>query len=294
MTQPRLPNLSALRTFEAVSRCGSMVAAATELCVTHGAVSKQIQALEQELGTPLFHRRNRGVHLTRQGAWLAERLGVILGTIYQTMRDYRTLDAAPGPLTVSCEPTLCLRFLIPAVSDLKRHTGLDIRVLAAGGPLDFRQGHVDVAIRRNDFAIPADVTATPIADEWMGAVATPTLAAEPMGDMIRLHSETRPHAWADWVRQSGWQPTGGEMAYEHFYLAIQAAHAGQGVALASIHMVAADIGAGSLQAPHGFTRDGTHYVALHSAGVADERVTLFTDWLKHRMNAHLTLITDAI
>lgn len=288
MPEPRLPNLSALRTFEATARCGSLVAAAAELNVTHGAISKQIQALERELGTILFDRRNRGVHLTSYGAWLAERLSVIFGDLHRTMRDYRALDMAPGLLTISCEPTLCLRLLIPVIGDLKGDTGLDIRVLAAGGPVDFRHGHADVAIRRSDFAIPVGVDVTPLSEEWMGPVMTPAVGDQSPEKIIRLHSETRPQAWADWTRQSDWQPTGGDMRYEHFYLAIQAAQAGQGAALASIHMVATDILTGSLHAPHGFGRDGTRYLALRPSGVADDRAELFIGWLGRRMNEHIT------
>lgn len=289
MPEPRLPNLAALRTFEATARCGSLVVAATELNVTHGAVSKQIQALERELGTILFERRNRGVHLTRCGAWLAERLSIVFDDLHRTMHDYRALDLAPGLLTISCEPTLCLRLLIPAIGDLKRDTGLDIRVLAAGGSVDFRHGHADVAIRRSDFPMPVGVDVTPLSEEWMGPVMTPALGDQSPEKLIRLHSETRPQAWSDWTRQSGWQPTGGDMRYEHFYLAIQAAQAGQGAALASIHMVAADIRTGLLHAPHGFRRDGTRYLALRPAGVEDDRAALFLRWLGRRMDEHVTL-----
>jgi LysR family transcriptional regulator, glycine cleavage system transcriptional activator len=68
MPQKRLPNLLALRVFAAAARHGSFVAAAEELHVTHGAVSKQIQSLEADLAVALFERRNRGVHLTERGA----------------------------------------------------------------------------------------------------------------------------------------------------------------------------------------------------------------------------------
>jgi LysR family glycine cleavage system transcriptional activator len=294
MSQPRLPNLAALRTFEATARCGSLVAAAAELNVTHGAISKQIQALEQELGIVLFERRNRGVHLTGPGAWLADRIGLVFSDLHRTMRDFRALDAVPGPLTVSCEPTLCLRLLIPAIGNLKRDTGLDIRVLAAGGVVDFRRGHADVAIRRSDFPMPIDVRAIPLAEEWMGPVMTPAIAGRPLEDVVRLHSETRLRAWADWSQQSGWQPAGGDMRYEHFYLAIQAAQAGQGAALASIHMVASDVRSGLLSVPHGFARDGTRYVALRPTDAADDRAELFVEWLGRRMDENAAMAAATI
>jgi LysR family transcriptional regulator, glycine cleavage system transcriptional activator len=157
------------------------------------------------------------------------------------------------------------------------------RSLAAGGPINFRRGHVDVAIRRNDFFTPVDVDVIPLADEWMGPVVSHASAYNRPEDMNRLHSDTRPQAWAGWSEQANWQPTKRNMFYEHFYLAIQAAQAGQGVALASIHMVSAELSLGTLIAPHGFMRDGTRYCALFPAGQVDGRVQLFARWLARRM-----------
>lgn len=293
MSEKRLPNLTALRAFEVTARCGSFVAAATELNITHGAISKQIQALEHELGTLLFERRNRGVYLTSHGAWLSERLSIVFGDFRRTMRDYHALDRMQGLLTVSCEPTLCLHLLIPAIGDLKRETGLDVRVLAAGGPVDFRLGQVDVAIRRNDFAFPVDVNVTPLAQEWMGPVLSPANANMRPEKIVRLHSETRPRAWMDWELQSDWQPTDRNMHFEHFYLAIQAAQAGQGAALASIHMVSADLRSGMLVAPHGFVRDGTSYCALSLAGRVDDRARLFEGWLVRLMDENAKMATNS-
>ncbi len=293
MTEQRLPNITALRIFEVAARHGSLVAAAAELNVTHGAVSKQIRLLEYQLGGVLFERRNRGVHLTKHGAWLAERLSILFADLHQLMHDYRALDGQQELLTVACEPTLCLRMLLPAISDLKHETGLDIRVLAAGGPVDFRRGHADVAIRRNDFAVPAGANVMPLADEWMGPVLSPASARQRPEDMNRLHSDTRAAAWTDWSEQANWQPTAQNMHYEHFYLAIQAAQAKQGVALASIHMVAAELRLATLSAPHGFARDGTRYCALWPAERADGRIQLFTNWLARRMEANVALAVAA-
>ena len=65
----RLPPLNSLRAFEATARRGSVSAAARELGVTHGAVSHQIRALEETLGSSLFERGSRRMRLTAQGAW---------------------------------------------------------------------------------------------------------------------------------------------------------------------------------------------------------------------------------
>lgn len=288
MRSKRLPNLNSLRVFEAAARNGSFVAAAQELNVTHGAISKQIQALEHELDGKLFERRNRGIYLTPSGRWLAEQMTAVFGDLSRTMDAFHSNAAAASPLTVSCESTLCLRFLIPVVSLLKQETDLDIRVLAAGGPIDFRPGYVDVAIRRGDFILPAGVHATWLADEWMGPVMNPLVNQPGAQEMPRLHSESRPNAWSNWELATGQSYAGSDIQYEHFFLAIQAAEAGQGVALASIHMVKNELSAGRLIAPHGFARDGSHYLALRPHGVDDDRVDRFLAWLERRLGSHVT------
>ena len=270
------------------ARHGSFVAAATELSVTHGAVSKQVQTLERELGVTLFDRRNRGVHLTRRGKWLAGRLTDLFTDLVGTMDDFHALDHHT-PLTISCEPTLCLRLLIPALAALKHEVGLDVRILAAGGPIDFRRDHVDVAIRRSDFLVPSHVKATPLAPEWMGpVVAVRGLTDKDSKIPPRLHSATRPNAWRSWQSSnSALRSWGRDIQYEHFYLAIQAAETGQGVAMASIHMVASDISAGRLIAPEGFTPDGTEYLALMPSGTTNPRATRLIAWLAHKFEANL-------
>ncbi|WP_332796314.1 LysR family transcriptional regulator [Sphingomonas sp. LB3N6] len=283
--QPRLPALGSLRAFEAAARHRSMMAAATELNVTHGAVSKQVQSLEAEIGTRLFERRNRGIHLTRQGAWLAERLKAAFADLHRTMRDFRKLDDVAGPLTVSCEPTLCLRLLIPALGELKQATGLDVRLLAAGGPVDFVRDHIDVAIRRSDFPLPPGVGTATLAAEHMGPVLRPDLAGANSGALPRLRSETRPDAWQGWDSASF---SGPAIGYQHFYMAIQAAEAGQGVVMASFHMVADALASGRLAAPYGFLPDGTHYLAIWPTNSIDPRRAMLTEWLKSRMIAPYT------
>lgn len=283
------PNLEALRAFTLVARLGSFVAAADAMHVTHGAISKKITALERALGTSLFERRNRGVHLTARGRWLAQRLTPVFDDLDAAMREFRQATG-DDPLTVSCEPTLCLRFLIPLVAELKRDTGLDIRVVAGGGEVDFLRGKIDLAIRRNDFAMESGVEAVRLAAEWMGPVVNPDLSAS-MASAPRLSSATRRNAWPDWCRTAETRMAGPVVEYEHFYQALQAAESGQGAAMASVHMVAADLAIGRLTAPLGFHADGTSYVALRRQGAPDYRTDRLIEWLVTRMQRNETAWT---
>jgi len=287
----RLPQLSTLRVFEVAARHQNLVRAAEELNVTHGAVSKQVQALEAELGEALFERRNRGVHLTERAKWLSAKLSEIFLEIETTFQDFRA-HSGPRPLIVSCEPTLCLKLLIPSLSELKHETGLDIRFMAAGGPIDFTRDHVDLAIRRNDFLIDNALFVTDLAEERMGPVASPAFLNERMGAAVKpdlLHSATRPTAWRDWKKRASVPlKARHDVSYEHHYLAIQAAEAGQGLAMASVHMVARDLFLGRLKAPYGFIGDGAKYVLLSPSKVEnDPRQEAFVQWLRAKMSRNI-------
>ncbi|WP_234903256.1 LysR family transcriptional regulator [Agrobacterium vitis] len=294
----RLPQLGALKAFAVAARYESFVAAAQELHVTHGAISKQVKNLEESLGEPLFLRRNRAVFLTERGRQLAARLASVFQDLENVVTDFRS-NAYAQPLIVSCEPTLCLKFLIPNLGDLKERTGLDVKVLAAGGKIDFRRDHVDLAVRRNDFAIDPRLHVRELAPEAMGMVCTPQVAADlnnaPRHSVPALHTRSRPDAWLNWCKtQPGTRKFNSDIFYEHFYLALEAAMAGQGVALASIHMVTTDMAAGRLAALGAFHQDGTHYLAVSNSDfAADERRLVFTDWLSQRMRAHLAQASTA-
>lgn len=294
----RLPSLNALRAFEAAARHDTLQAAADELHVTHGAVSRQVRLLEEELGEELFTRAARANVLNARGRALAEKLQDVFQDLAQALEDFHRDGIIPS-LSISCEPTLCLKMLIPALGDLKRDTGLDVKVFAAGGPIDFEKDRIDLAIRREDFRVDPDMHSYPLCDEATGPVIAPTLLAK--GEVeaavltaVQLHTLTRPDAWTQWLRLAGIKRARArKLTFEHFYLALQAAQAGQGAALASVFMVAGDIEAGLLVAPHRFTRDGTRYVCLSSADIGqDERKRIFCAWLAERMNRDLEKFGD--
>jgi LysR family transcriptional regulator, glycine cleavage system transcriptional activator len=205
-------------------------------------------------------------------------LAPLFAGLERTIREFYAQNAPPL-LTISCEPTLCLKLLIPGLADLKSACGVEVRVLAAGGPVDFARDRIDLAIRRNDFPLPVGAIATVVGQEWMGPVHSPLCVSD-----VRLHSASRPGAWANWDGDalSALRQDAG-LSFEHFYMALQAAEAGQGVALASVHMVARDLQAGRLVAPHGFRRDGTDYVALRPSENADPRLAIATSWIAEKM-----------
>lgn len=284
-----LPPLNTLRVFEAAARHGSFVRAAQELHVTHGAVSRQIRQLEASLGVDLFERRNRAVFLTPAGAQLhaaaADAFEILTDSIDRIAR-----RATSSALVVSCEPTLAMRWLIPRLSRFQaRHPAIQVHLFAAGGPIDFARTGVDVALRRDDFAWPAHVHGVAICEEWIGPVHAPQ--ADIAARRRLLHTATRPDAWQAWWRASGTaRPRGRlpEARYEHFYLSLQAALAGQGTAIASKLMASDDLKDGRVVAPEGFRRDGSGYYLLSDAPIAaDSAAGAWLAWLREETAATL-------
>ena len=108
----RLPPLGALRCFEAAARLESFTRAGAALHLTHGAISRAVRALEEDLGTPLFERRSHRVFLTAAGSELLHSVSQALDLVEHTAVRLRSAQAL-GPLVLSCEPTLLMRWLIP-------------------------------------------------------------------------------------------------------------------------------------------------------------------------------------
>ncbi|MEV0254142.1 LysR family transcriptional regulator [Streptomyces sp. NPDC050732] len=292
MRWPALPPPNTLLPFEATVRHASMTAAAQELHVTHGAVSRQIQNLERALGVPLFERGTRALRPTPQARQLAAVVRDALDQIDATARQI-SRRAPAGPLTLSCEPTLLMRWLIPRLPDLTAGApDVTVHLSAGGGPVFFERDGIDLAIRRDDFPFPDDVRRTRLFGERIGPVCRPDLAARladgtGLTDTVLLHAATRPRAWDDWRRLTGRTADpaapAAQQTLEHFYLTVQAAVAGIGVAVAPYAVVRDDLERGQLAAPFGFVADGTGYHLLgRRPPEQDRRVHLLTSWLRAR------------
>lgn len=283
LTDMKLPALTAFRYFDVAARTESFVRAAELLHVTHGAVSRQVRLLEASLGVELFERRNRAIFLTAAGRTLLGTTQSIFeqleGTVSRLQQHTRE-----NVLVLSCEPTLAMKWLIPRLADFQaRHADIQVHLMTAGGPVDFVRSGIDLALRRDDFQWEDGLHVQKICDEWVGPVASANLQlpAKGFAGLRLLHSATRPGAWATWLRLNKKSERGSERAdYEHFYLCIQAALAGLGVAMASRLMVGDELASGQLVAPHGFVRDGSAYVLLCPQVLAEtEKVQRFTEWV---------------
>jgi DNA-binding transcriptional LysR family regulator len=281
-----LPSLNALRAFEAAARLGSVTAAATELHVTHGAVSRQVKQLEQTLGAVLFHRVGTGLRLSETGA----RLLPVLTSSFDLMEAgvAQAMRAGGGPLVVSCLGTFTMRWLIPRLFAFRAaHPGIEVQLSASDAPVDFRRDRFDLAIRVERPPWPAGMAARPFIVERVGPVLSPALqerlrlrTPDDLARTTLLHTDTRRTAWPDWFASIGHaevEPAAAQ-SFEHFYFMLQAAASGLGVAIGPKPVIEDDLAAGRLVAPFGFIDSGLSYVSLRPQGDGGP-AALFEAWL---------------
>jgi LysR family glycine cleavage system transcriptional activator len=263
----RLP-LNALRTFEAAARHQSFLKAADELAVTPGAVSRQIKALELELGLRLFERFNRAVRLTAAGERLAEGVGRGLSAFQAAVAEAQ--GARAGPLAVSVMHSLAARWLAPRIHDFHaRHPDIQVLIAASDNPADLVRDRIDVALRYGPGPYPG-LAATQLIATRMFPVCSPkfletqTLAAPAdlahallLSDVNVIPTET---AWPHWLAAAGAADVDSTrgLQFSNTYLAIEAALAGRGVALAQEAMVVDELAAGRLVRPFDLAIQGAH------------------------------------
>lgn len=282
----KLPPLAPLVAFRAAARHGSFTIAAHELNLTSGAVSKSVKQLEEFFAFDLFHRTNRGIHLTERGRVFAERTEAVLEQLEKTCERLMT-GQGRHRLSVSCEPSLAMRWLMPRLEAFRRiEPRVDVQLSTAGGPIDLSAQGVHLAIRRSDFIWPRGYACRTLGKECMGPVCSPGYWTDNARKPARLlHTRTRPQAWPDWRALSGVTlPADTEQFFDHFYFSLQAATAGMGMAMGPEPLVRDDIARGLLVAPYGFCITPAEYMVL-SPRTGDEcgYIGSFTEWLAEEL-----------
>lgn len=286
MPRRSLPPLTALRAFEAFGRLGQMTAAADELCVTHGAISRQIRGLERDCGVRLTVGPRHRLKLTDEGARLAASLTSALDQVERTFVDLKS--AAERELHVSCVGTLAMRWLIPRLAGFHDlHPGLRVKVTESYAPVDLRRQPFDAAIRPAEHVPAHGVNAVAFLPNFHGPVLAPRLMGgaapgmEQIAVLPRLNTRTHISAWTEWEAHTGRLP--GEPVeireYEHVFYTLEAAIAGLGVGVSPWIYVAGDIAAGRLVAPLGFVETPARFFFILPVGPPKPSAAAFRDWL---------------
>ena len=291
----RLPPLNAVRAFEAAARLGGFNAAGAELNVSANAVGRLVKLLEDWLGVTLFRRLPRGVVLTEAGDRYLGRVGTLLDHLAESTADLQRLETS-RMLTVSAMPSMVSRWLIPRLGRLtERHPELDVRLLASVALTDFAREQVDVAIRtgpglgqglRCDLLMHEDFY--PVCSPEFLSRGPPLREPSDLAHHVLLHDEWDRRLpdqldWARWLAAIGVTSIDAErgLRFSFSHMTLQAAAAGQGVALASSAFLADDLAAGRLVKPFGdlAVRGPYAFFIVCPEATADrEKVAMFRDW----------------
>ncbi|MBN3767603.1 transcriptional regulator GcvA [Burkholderia sp. Ac-20365] len=285
-----LPPLNALRAFEAAGRLGSFKEAAAELHVTHGAVSQHVRLLEDWLGAPLFERHNRRVALTPAAQAYLAQVGPLFEQLSQATARYGVVETVARSLSVNAPATFTLRWLVPRLANFRAmHPDVDINVETSNVPLESLKEDFDVIIRGGPDTFYGYAMQPFLTEERLPVCSPALLQRVPLhtpGDMRHhtlLHTASLPRLWPDWLssaRIPDLKPAAA-LTFDHFYLTLQAAIDGIGIAMGPTALVADDLASGRLVAPFAGPRlpSRSYCTYVPSERVEDELVVLFRAWL---------------
>jgi LysR family transcriptional regulator, glycine cleavage system transcriptional activator len=286
-----LPPLNALRAFEAAGRLGSFKEAAAELHVTHGAVSQHVRLLEEWLGASLFERHNRRVALTPAAkAYLAE-IGPLFEQLSQATARYGFPETVSRTLSVNAPATFTLRWLVPRLAQFRaEHPEVDVKVETSNESVESLQETYDIVIRGGPDTFYG-YSMRPFLSEERLPVCSPVLLQRlplRMPDDMRqhtlLHTSSLPRLWPDWLMRAeipALRPAA-SLTFDHFFLTLQAAIDGIGIAMGPTALVSDDLAAGRLVAPFAGPRlpSRSYCTYVPDGKSADELVVLFRSWLE--------------
>ena len=282
-----LPSMSALRMIEALDRLGSASAAAEDLSLTQGAISRQLQALEAQLGIELARREGRKLVLTAQARAYAAEVRTALARVAEaTMR----LQVAPpgGTLSLAILPAFGMRWLMPRLPDFSRlHPDITINMTTRLEDFSFEMETFDAAIRHGTGAWPGTRHLL-LKPEQLLPVAAPGLVpghtrpARALAQLPLLHIRTRPDAWKAWFAQDGMSPPELEgTVHDQFSTIVQAASHGLGAALVPTYIVEQELATGQLLAlaPRPMETGSAYYLVWPEQKAQDPDLKRFRDWL---------------
>ncbi|UXI67442.1 transcriptional regulator GcvA [Tahibacter amnicola] len=285
-----LPSLRTLRVFECAARHLNWSRAAAELHLTHGAISVQIKALEEDLDTKLFVRDGRRTALTEAGQQLAIGVREALDQLALTVSRVRERSAG-HVLTLSVLPSFAAAWLVGRLGGfLARHADIELNLQSSTGLADFRNDGVDVAIRWGNGAWP-DLHCDKLLDDELFPVLSPNLATPPLEHpvqlldlpLVRVKQQARLNDWVRWFAAAGvtvMEPRRGPV-FDDTELALRAAAQGHGVVLGRSSLVAARLASGELIAPFALRIPSfyAYYLVCPQTHLDKPSVRKFRAWL---------------
>ncbi|NKC34462.1 LysR substrate-binding domain-containing protein [Falsiroseomonas selenitidurans] len=289
------PSLRMIEAFEALARLGSRSAASAELNVTPGAISKHLRALERWIGQPLFAEEGRDMILNPAGRALAQSVTAGLAQIDDGLQALRPAEPERTQLSVLAPASFAMKWLVPRLYRLERVAPqLQVTLRQTNTDDDWLKLPHHVAIRRDGF-VPAGYEAQPLLRETLAAYAAPALAraATVPEALTLLESQTRSGDLDRWLVAAMAAPRDGtrrdqlrlgqpRRRFAHFYIAYEAALAGEGLVVAPTLVASADVAAGRLAVlwPEIRVPGAAYSVVLPNAAALRGRAAPFLGWLQ--------------
>lgn len=284
----RLPKLSTLEAFRIAAAEGSFKAAAERLSLTPSAISHQIKALEEDLGTPLFERRVRQLVLTPGGRAFADVVDRAFAQIADGVQALRDRESRQT-LALTLGSFVADEWVLPALGSFSRaHPDIDLRIDTSVRSRDLMRDETDVALRFGRGHWPGlktlhllDVHATPVIGP---ACAIPTADWETLARLPRLHSTAVPDAWQQWEQAMNLRlpPPVSELWLDSYLALLQAASRGLGVALGLQPLIRGWVEGGRLRAPWPSTPRPAagYYVVYRPSDEERPAVVALREWLR--------------
>jgi LysR family glycine cleavage system transcriptional activator len=275
-----LPGTAALQAFESAAYHLSITQAARELHLTQGAVSRQIQALEEHLGVELFVRARQRIRLTPAGEHYLAHVRSAFDRLEAAALELRTLQRGGGVLQLAILPTYGTTWLIPRFpSFADGHPDVQVHFTTRLHAFDFATEDLDAAIHYGDRHWPGALL-DPLMDEEVLVVCSPAYLRR----AVLLQISTRPAAFEEWLQQRGVHGVDGRRGprFEHHAMVLQAAIAGLGVALLPAFVVEPELAAGRVVEawPESRARTGRGYWLCYPERRAElPALAAFRAWL---------------
>lgn len=286
-----LPTTAALQAFESAAFHLSITRAARELHLTQGAVSRQIQALEEHLGIELFHRERQRIRLSAAGQRYLAHVRDAFDRLEGAALELRALQRGGGTLHLAILPTYGTKWLIPRLASFaERHPGVQVQFTTRLSVFDFASEDLDAAIHYGEGTWPG-ATLEKLMDEEVRVVCSAGYKKkaklrdpQDLRTAVLLQISSRPYGWDDWL--SARQLTGIDgrrgPRFEHHSMVLQAAIAGLGAAVLPTFVVDDELAAGRLVEAFGDTlvRTGKAYWLAVPDGRAElPALAAFRAWL---------------
>ncbi|MGL0955825.1 LysR substrate-binding domain-containing protein [Vibrio vulnificus] len=292
--------VSALHTFVEVGKYPSLTEAARQLCLTTGAVSQQLLQLEQQLGFSLFERHSRGIRFTEKGRQLHQCAALHFGEMAAEIQRLKQEQSRPQEVRLKLTPSFAFKWLVPKLESFhQQYPDIQIQIFAEGALVNSDTRDFDLAIDYRPHPFRQANTEL-LLDEYLLPVMNPrylqthawlhnaVYALDEWSQVVLLHdampweNAPRDYEWLSWVAQRRLDlPTERGHFFNRTDMAMSAAEAGVGIAMARMALIDDELQTGRLVSPFQPIRAEAGYYLIHNS--KNDSTAAFTTWLKQQI-----------